>query len=82
MNWEQIALIIALVLLVLAGGYIKKLSGAFTHLVVTFNNALQLGSDGGEEITRKEWADILEGGKGVFRIIAEIGSLVALKKRG
>ena len=77
MDWQEIALIVVLVLLILAGGYIKKLSGAVKSLIVTFDEAIEDGS-----IDKDEWHAILQGGQNVVRIIAEIGSLVALKKRG
>ena len=77
MDWEQIALIVLLVLLVLAGGYIKRLSSAVKALVTCFDNAIQDGN-----IDKEEWHAILEAGGNVFKIIASVAQLVALKKRG
>ena len=82
MDWTEIALIVVLILLVLAGGYIKRLSKAIKELVNCFDEAIQLDSPQGEQITKEEWAEILERGKGIGRIIIEIAQLVALKKRG
>ena len=76
MEWEQIALIVVLVLLILAGGYIKKLSGAIKALIITFDDAIQDG-----DISKDEWHAILQGGKDVIEIIREIAFLVAIKKR-
>jgi len=77
MEWQEIALIVVLVLLVLAGGYIKRLSKAIKELINCFDEALQ-----DDQITKEEWSRIFERGKNVFRVIAEIAQLVALKKRG
>ena len=77
MDWQEIALIDVLVLLVLSGGYIKRLSGAVKTLVVCFDNAIQDG-----DITKEEWHAILEAGGNVFKILANIVQLIALKKRG
>jgi len=77
MDFTEIALIIVLILLILAGGYIKKLSGAVKKLIVTFDNAIQDGN-----IDKDEWHGILQGGKGVLKVVRDIVSLVALKKRG
>ncbi len=75
MDWQEIALIVILVLLILAGGYIKKLSGAVKALIVCFDEALQ-----DDQITKEEWAEILKRGKDVFTVVADITKLVALKK--
>jgi len=77
MNWEQIALIIVLVLLILSGGYIKKLSKEIKELIITFDNAIQ-----DDNIDADEWHAILQEGNDVFRVVKDIALLVALKKRG
>ena len=77
MNWEQIALIIVLVLLILSGGYIKKLSKEIKELIITFDNAIQ-----DDNIDADEWHAILQEGNDVFKVVKDIAFLVALKKRG
>ena len=77
MNWEQIALIIVLVLLILSGGYIKKLSKEIKELIICFDNAIQDGN-----IDEGEWHAILQEGNDVFKVVKDIAFLVALKKRG
>ena len=75
MDWQEIALIVILVLLILAGGYIKKLSGAIKALIVCFDEALQDGN-----IDKDEWHAILQGGQNDLKVIRDIAKLVALKK--
>jgi len=77
MDWENIALIVVLVLLVLSGGYIKRLSSALKALIVCFDSAIQDGN-----ISKAEWTDIMLEAKGVFAVVASIVKLVALKKKG
>ena len=77
MEWTEIALIIVLVLLVLSGGYIKRLSKEIKELIVTFDDAIQDGN-----IDEGEWHAILQEGNDVFKVVKDIAFLVALKKRG
>lgn len=76
MDWQEIALIIALIALIVAGGFIKRLTTAVKSLVDSFDAAIQ-----DEKITKQEWADILLKAKNLLAVVAELAKLVALKRR-
>ena len=76
MNWQEIALLVALILLIIAGGFIKRLTTALKSLVDSFDAALQ-----DDKITKQEWANILLHAKNLMGVVAELAKLVACKRK-
>jgi len=74
MNWELIALIVVTVLLLSAGGYIKRLVDELHDLISVTKEALEDG-----EITPEELANIFKEAKDVKNIIYEIVKIIARK---
>ena len=72
MNWEQIALIVLMVILLLSGGHIKRLSKEIKDLVDVFSLAIA-----DENITKEEMGKIITEAKDVKNVIMEIVRLVA-----
>jgi len=75
MEWQNIALIIVTILLIISGGFIKRLVTALHELVEAFDEALK-----DDKIDRDEWACIIRKGENAFAILADIASLAALRK--
>jgi len=72
MNWEQIALIVLMVILLLSGGHIKRLSKEIKDLVDVFSLAIA-----DDNITKAEMGKIITEAKDVKNVIMEIVRLVA-----
>ena len=76
MDWQTITLIILVVLLLLAGGYIKRLMKEIKDLVSCFTEAIQ-----DDNISKEELAQIIKEAKEARDVIVEIVQLV-IRKRG
>ena len=74
MEWELVALIVVTVLLLVAGGYIKRLIDELHDLISVTKDAL---ADG--EITPKELANIFKEAKDVKDVVASILQRIARK---
>ena len=75
MDIYQIVLIVAVVLLLLCGGYIKRLTKEIKDLVDCFSTAIE-----DDEITKEELDKIIKEAKDVGGVITEILKLIATKK--
>ena len=75
MDWSQITLIVLVVLLLLCGGFIKRLTKEIKDLVDCFSIAIE-----DKNITSEELSTIIKEAKDVSSIIVEIIQLVALKR--
>jgi len=75
-SWELIALIVVTVLLLLAGGYIKRLLDELHELISVTKDALEDG-----QITAKELATIFKEAKDVGNVIYEIAKVISRKYR-
>jgi len=75
MDWQEIALIVLLVLLAISGGFIKKLWSSLTKFVNVVNDALLDGN-----ISPDEWKEITKEGLNVWQTITYLAQLVAVKK--
>lgn len=80
MEWTDIALIVVAVLLILAGGYIKRLTKEIKELVDVFSEAIA-----DKKITREELKSIIKEANDIkataWEIISAISGLLA-RKRG
>jgi len=77
MSWQEIALIVLVVALLVASGFIKRLTTQLKELLDCFSEAIQ-----DDRITKEEWDSILKEGKDVVGVIAEISKyLVLFRKR-
>ena len=72
MDWYQVALIVSVVLLFVAGGRIKQLTKEVKDLVDVFSAAI---ADG--EISKEELDSIIKEAKDVKDIVAEITRVLA-----
>ena len=75
-DWQMIILTILVVLLLLAGGYIKRLLAEIKGLVDCFIEAIE-----DDNITKEELKDIIREASDVKSIIVEMLELV-IRKRG
>ena len=76
MEWEHIALIIVTVLLLVAGGYIKRLIDELHDLISVTKDALA-----DREITPKELANIFKEAKDVGEVIKDIAKIINIKNK-
>lgn len=72
MNWELIGLVVLAVLLLVAGGYVKRLGKEIKDLVDCLVMAIE-----DEKITKEELANIFKEAEDVKAIIFEIAKLLA-----
>ena len=74
MEWQEITLIVLVVILMLAGGYIKRLTKEIKDLVDAFSEAIA-----DKKITKEELDKILKEADDIRKVILEIAKLVARK---
>ena len=75
MNWYEIGLLVLAVVLLLSGGYIRKLTKEMKELVDTFSAAIA-----DDEVTKEELDAIIKEATDVKDVVVEIAELLFKKK--
>ena len=76
MNWQEILIVVLMLLLLICSGFIKRLTSALHSLIDSFDEAIVDG-----RITREEWNHIVTHCKGVVDVAKELACLLAFRRK-